>query len=1250
MTLKNNLFVASLMILVSFTSLAQSNSCSSATVITPDLTYCNYQAGSSAQATQSIPTCSGGGNADDDVWYEFIANSSQMTIKVDPTSGYDPVIQLFSGGCGSLTSIHCQDINGLNGAETLEANGLTVGQTYKFRVYHYGIGSGTSTFQVCVFGLAPPNNNTPCNAYALPSVSPSCNYLTFTNAGSAGSSIPAPPSGSCGGSGTQQGGYAGGDVWFSVVCPPSGELDIHTQSIDFSDGAMALYSGSCSSPTFIECDDDGEPGDGIIMPHIYHTGLTPGQTYYIRVWEYGNNNNGEFGLCVTSPDNDDCVNAQQICDLNGYGGVTSSAYTIDTPDNMCGIGDPNSPTPGCVFGTGYTGTSPVQIDNNSWLQFTANSTTAELFVEISSCQNGNGMQMQIFEGTNCSNFIPVSNFLETTSSQTVVATGLTIGQTYYIVVDGFAGDICSYTITATSGIQVAEAVATEDIICQGESTTINGVVYGTGSYSYYWHDASNTYSSSSNPITVSPSTTTEYILEVSGYCGTTTSASVLITVNDNPTVNAGSDVTICDNESTTLNATANGGSGSPYTFIWDNGLGTGSSQSVSPNSTTNYNVTVSDVNGCTDSDNVTVNVNQAPTAFAGQDVAICAGQSTTLNASGGGTYAWSNGGTGASITVTPSTTTTYTVTVTNASGCTDTDQVTVTVNPLPNAFAGNDLTVCNGGSTSITATGGVSYFWSGGLGAGASHTLTNITSNATYTVTVTDANGCSATDDINITVGSALSPDAGQDVTICQGESTTLVASGGVTYSWSNGVNSASQTVNPSSTTTYTVNVTDGGTCSGSDQVTITVNLNPTASVSPMNTTICSGENVTLSASGGTDYFWDTGETTSSILVTPSTTTNYNVTVSTTSNGKTCSDNATATVNVNSNPTLIATPQSSTICSGDDIQISASGNGVTSYVWTNSNDNSTLTGASQSINPLTNTWYYVTGTDGNGCVGMDSIVVNVNESPQIDLSSLEVVSASCANGGGTISGVTVAGGTQPITYFWTNGVAQIGNTPTIGGLTDGTYYLTVTDDNNCQDTISVNVGYINASTVVANDDDTTTLYNHEVKINVVTNDTGDVQTVTIVSQANNGFVTYTGNGIYIYTPNPGFIGTDSFAYQICDVACENECDEATVTIVVNNLDGVIIPNSFSPNDDSYNDKFVIVNLEQYDNNSIVIYNRWGDKVYEASPYQNDWDGTSENAKMVINGNQVVDGTYYFVLDLGIEDKDPINGFIDLRRK
>ena len=1237
--MKNIILIASIFLATSG-GFSQGDACADAVNITPTFTQCNYQAGSSGNASQSFPTCSGGGNADDDVWYSFVANSTEMNITVSPTVGYDAVIQLYSGTCGSLSSIQCKDVNGLNGLEVLQASGLTISNTYYFRVYHYGVGSGTSTFQVCVTGLAPSTNNTPCSAYALPTVTPSCNYYTFTNAGSAGSAVPTPSA--CGGSSPFQGGYAGGDVWFAVTVPASGELDIHTAQIDFSDGAMALYSGPCASPTLVECDDDGEPGDGILMPHIFATGLTPGATMYIRVWEYGNNNNGEFGLCVTSPDNDDCASAQQICDLNGYGGVTSSAYTVDQPDNMCGIGNPLAPNPGCVFGVGYTGASPVQIDNNSWLQFTASATTAELFVEISSCQNGNGMQMQIFEGTNCTNFVPVSNFLETTTSQTVLATGLTIGNTYYIVVDGFAGDICSYTISATSGVQVVEAISVDAFICDGASTDISAIVTGTGSYTYSWSSAPVGFTSTNANETVAPTQNTEYTVAVQGFCGTTTTASVYVTVNENPIADAGGNLITCDNVSANLLATATGGDGS-YTYNWDIPA-TGASQTVSPTSNTTYNVTVTDGNGCQDIDAITVNVNPSPTANAGLDQTICNGQTAGMTASGGTVYSWSSGGTSATEMVSPSSTTVYTVTVSNGFGCQDTDNATVTVNALPNAFAGNDITVCNGGSASITATGGVTYNWDGGLGSGATQNLTNITVPVTYIVTVTDANGCVNTDAIFIDVGAALTPDAGADTDICAGASHTLNASGGINYNWDQGLGSGStQVITPSSTTTYTVNVDDGGGCSGVASVTITVNPLPTADAG-LDQIICFGETANLTAGGGTIYTWDNGLGAGpNQAVTPVSTTTYIVTV-TDANG--CMDTDDIVVTVNSLPSILASADQ-VICFGETAAITANGTGIVSYSWEDSQANN-YSGQNQSVSPTTTGTFVITGIDANNCSATDSLLITVNALPQIDTSSVQIISGNCLNDGGSISGITVIG-TPAYTYLWNDGLNNVGNTLSIGNLLSGVYTLLVGDGNGCENSIQVSVNFNNLSNVAGNDDFASTYPNVMVSLNAYSNDTGDVSTITVITNPVNGTATYLGAGVFEYTPDLGYVGLDSIVYEICDPVCVNSCERATIYITVGDELDVVIPNGFTPNDDGFNDSFVILNLEQYPDNTLIIFNRWGDKIFEAAPYLNDWDGNSAGAKMKIMGDQVVDGTYFFVLDLGNGD-DLINGFIDLRRK
>jgi hypothetical protein len=180
----------------------------------------------------------------------------------------------------------------------------------------------------------------------------------------------------------------------------------------------------------------------------------------------------------------------------------------------------------------------------------------------------------------------------------------------------------------------------------------------------------------------------------------------VVTVNPLPVADAGPNQTICDGTSTIITAT--GGT----SFLWSNGS-VSSSQSVSPSLTTPYYVTVTNVNGCTASDLVTINVNSVPAANAGPDLTICQGHSTTITATGGGSYSWSSGPTTASITVTPLSTTTYIVTV-SSSGCSATDDALVTVLGVPVADAGNDQIICYGQTAILTATGGGSYQWNTG--------------------------------------------------------------------------------------------------------------------------------------------------------------------------------------------------------------------------------------------------------------------------------------------------------------------------------------------------------------------------------------------------------------------------------------------------------------------------------------------------------------------------------------------------------
>jgi len=235
---------------------------------------------------------------------------------------------------------------------------------------------------------------------------------------------------------------------------------------------------------------------------------------------------------------------------------------------------------------------------------------------------------------------------------------------------------------------------------------------------------------------------------------------------------------------------------------------------------------------------------------------------------------------------------------------------------------------------------------------------------------------------------------------------------------------------NPSSTTTYTVIGTIAG-CSNSASLTIIVNPVPTAVVSN-DTTVCAGSSITLSASGGNTYLWNTGQTSVSINVNPSSTTTYFVTATIAN----CSDTGSVVITVNPLPTITVTASADTICEGDSTQLDA--NGGVSYLWTPGN----LTGASISVSPLSTTSYTVVATDANGCTGTAIVAITVNQMSIVSVFSS--ADSACVVGmnisltgipsGGIFSGTGVLGnlfnpslagvGVDTVTYTYTsNGCA-----------------------------------------------------------------------------------------------------------------------------------------------------------------------------------------------------------------------------------
>ena len=595
---------------------------------------------------------------------------------------------------------------------------------------------------------------------------------------------------------------------------------------------------------------------------------------------------------------------------------------------------------------------------------------------------------------------------------------------------------------------------------------------------------------------------------------------------------------ICVGQSTNLNGYAVGGKPA-YTYSWSHGLGTGQTKSVSPATTTTYTVTATDANGCTATDAVMIMVNPAPTVDAGANQILCPGKCTDLTATASGgtspyTYTWDKGlGTGQTKNVCPSVTTTYTVTVTDAKGCTATDAVTVTVNPNILVTITKIDAKCGilNGSATANPTGGTqpyTYKWSNGP-------TTQINSNigpGTYTVTVTDSKGCTATASTAIINIGGPSLDAGVDKSICIGSNANLTANatGGTTpytYVWDNGLGTGqNKTVSPTVTTTYSVTVTDANGCTAADQVKVIVFPNPMVTINK-NDAKCgiSNGSATANPSGGTSpysYNWSNGSTTQSISNLSAG--NYGVTVT---DSKGCTATASTTINNISGPTVDAGSDKSG-CVGSTFNLSATANGGTSpytYAW----DNGLGNGQNKTVNPGFTTTYTVTVTDANGCTAVDQVKVIIYPNPSV---SIDKWHAKCgfANGSATAN---ASGGTSPYTYNWSNG----GTTQSISNLSAGNYSVTVTDSKGCTATANTTIKQFDGPTVDAGIDQ----------------ETCKGQLVYLNAYANGGTSPYTyawdnglGNG-QSKTVSPAF--TSTYTVTVTDANGCTATDKVKITIL-----------------------------------------------------------------------------------------------------
>ena len=380
-------------------------------------------------------------------------------------------------------------------------------------------------------------------------------------------------------------------------------------------------------------------------------------------------------------------------------------------------------------------------------------------------------------------------------------------------------------------------------VCIGNPVTLTG----SGASTYTWSNGIT------NGVSFNPTTTTTYTVTGTDIHGCVNSDQVLVTVNALPTVNAGNNQTVCAGASVMLAATG------ASTYTWSNGVPNGTPM-VASNSGI-FTVVGVDLNGCVATAQFTLTVNTVPTVTINGGNTVCQLGSLNLSAVSanayGGAWSTSNGSgtfspnlSNASVTYTPSSndpvSVSFSYTAFNQCG-NSVVNTTVSVLTAPSLNAGPDITLCSGNNVTLNATSNAPVTWSNNVLNGVAFPAQS--GQTTYTATATGANGCIKTDQVTINGLPTPLIHAGDDQTVCYGESIVLYATGGVSYTWSNGVFNNIPFI-PTTTSTYSVTGTGSNGCLGHDTVNVTVHPNPNAS-------IVSANPVTLVAvPAGMDYQW----------------------------------------------------------------------------------------------------------------------------------------------------------------------------------------------------------------------------------------------------------------------------------------------------------------------------------------------------------------------------------------------------------
>jgi hypothetical protein len=454
--------------------------------------------------------------------------------------------------------------------------------------------------------------------------------------------------------------------------------------------------------------------------------------------------------------------------------------------------------------------------------------------------------------------------------------------------------------------------------------------------------------------------------------------------------------------------------------------------------------------GCPSFLDITLTVNPIPNAAISGATSVCLGNNITLAANGGTGYLWNNGSTTASITVNPTVSTSYAVTITANNSCTASTSRTININSIPSAsISPISSVICNGFNTSLTASGGVSYTWN--TGATTAILTINPIQNSTYSVTVLDANSCSATASRNVTVNSNPTGAITGSLNICTGNTTNLVASGGVSYVWNNNSTSSNINVNPTQNTNYSVTVTDNNGCK--DTVTVSVNISPKIQLNVFtNNPSCGNNNgsitVNVTSSGNSSFSWSNNANTGNSSIANNLSAGiYSFTISQNS----CVFDTSIVLNATGGVILNNISSTTPSCfSSDGIMSFEIVNGTSPYTLVVDTGGilpieiSYTTQGVKTINNLNSGSVVLSVVDAQGCLSGDTYIIPEPQNCCVFQINTNIIEPTCGNNNGQIN-ISVSSGSGNYSYSWSNNVS-VGNSSIAGNLSAGSYSVTISDE------------------------------------------------------------------------------------------------------------------------------------------------------------------------------------------------------------